>query len=120
MTSYPTCQGCTHSKARCETKEAIRSRIKGLNVTTIKWICDARTPIFNPGDAVWATTWDGMPDENGSWEWTFDDFPAVVINQFGTKAVVYIAIGIAGRKSGSKFQTSNNGFCKIKLSCIKR
>ncbi len=47
-----------------------------------------------------------------------DEFPAIVIRNIGTKALVFIQPGITGRGGDEKFEASNGGFCKIPLSRI--
>lgn len=115
MTAYLTCRGCASAKVKCEHRDAMRDRLKGLSVTSLKWKCAARVPRFVPGDPIWATTWDGE-SADGYDQWSMEDFPAVVIRMLGANALVYIKPGVDGRDSDYKFQTANNGFCKITLS----
>jgi hypothetical protein len=121
MTAYLTCRGCAHAKTKCEHRDAMRDRLKGLSVTSVKWKCGARAPLFVPGDPVWAETWDGEAAD-GEGQWYMDDFPAVVIKMIGPNALVYIKPDVESRDLKYIFQPGNklsNGFCKITLSRLK-
>lgn len=117
MTSYLTCQGCISAKTKCEYRDAMRDRLKGLSVTSVKWKCAARAPLFAPGDPVWALTWAG--EEYFEGERSIDNFPAVVIKMIGSKALVYIKPDVESCDLEYTFQPASklsNGFCKITLS----
>lgn len=114
MTTYLTCRGCISDKTKCEHRDAMRDRLKGLSVTSLKWKCAARAPRFVPGDPVWADTWNGETADNHG-QWSMDYFPAVVIRMLGSKALVYIKTGVESRDLEYTFQPQNNGFCKITL-----
>lgn len=114
MTSFPTCQGCKFRKGACAHKNALRERIKGLRVTTIKWNCAAKIAEFESGDSVWAFTLGdtSYPDSER------DNFPATVVRMVGSNVLVYIPAGALGRDIEEKFVPMRKGFCKIPLNRI--
>lgn len=118
--AYRTCQGCTHEKHPCAARDALRAKLKGIGVTSIKWKCADRVSRFNVGDAVWAMTVAGHSEgyyDQG--EPLRDEFPATLIRLIGSKALVFIVPGVEGKGhcgDGIPFETRGRGFCKIPLS----
>jgi hypothetical protein len=118
---YRTCVGCELHRQPCDEREKVRAQIKGLGVTSIKWRCKNRVPIFNIGDPVWVHTVgsdDAMADDGEAY---FDDYPGVAIRAAGTKMLVFIEQGAPGRDYGDEipFNPRGTGFCKIPLSRLK-
>jgi len=120
MTSYITCIGCALRDKKCERREGICAWIKGIGITSLKFRCDLYTPHYSPGDAVWATTWDGETAALEYGEWSLAEFPATVIRQIGAKVLVYIPHGTKDREDDTIFQPTGTGFCKIKLSRLTK
>lgn len=120
MTVFRTCTGCLFQPGYCGTRETFKASIKGLQITSVKWRCKGRIARFAPGDPVWALT---AADRNEVDEETgqpyMDHFPAVIVEQRGSKALLHIADGALGRSGDSKFVPSNNGFCMIPLSRVE-
>ena len=115
--TYRTCVGCIQQGQPCETRDKLRDKLKGLGVTSIKWKCSARVARLKRGDAVWAYTIDGSNEYADNGSPFYDYFPAVVIKQTGSKMLVYIKPGVAGRDlDNTTFKTDKNGFCKTPLS----
>lgn len=121
--TYRTCIGCISEKQPCQARDKLRATLKGLGVTSIKWKCRARWPRFEVGDPVWAltvaNTSGGEVDDDG--QALRDYFPAVAIRACGTKMLVRIEPGAAGRGDfgdGVKFDPTHSGYCKIPLSRI--
>jgi len=56
MTYFATCIGC-NLKSDCEQLAAIKKKVAGLNLTSIKHRCRDRTPEFKPGDPVFVETY---------------------------------------------------------------
>jgi hypothetical protein len=60
--NYRTCFGCKRAAAECERRQEVREAISGLGVTSIRFTCQAREPLFSPGDDVivtWPMSFDG-------------------------------------------------------------
>jgi hypothetical protein len=117
---YRTCQGCVLEKELCDARDAVRLRLKGLGVTTIKWKCAERVDRYKIGDPVWAMTVCGQSaDYFEQGEQLRDEFPAIVIRHMGSKALVFIKPDVEGKGhcgDGVPFEASNRGFCKIPLA----
>jgi hypothetical protein len=120
MTFYRSCTGCIKQGQPCDTRDALRKRLKGLDVTSVKWKCRDRIARIQVGDAVWVDT---VADQNESG----DDgqpfrghFPGIAIRERGASMLVLIENGAPERDEGDDvtFATSGNGFCKIPLSRI--
>jgi hypothetical protein len=116
--NYATCRGCFRARQKCETRDALRSKILGLGVTSIKWKCADRQNRFEVGDPIWAYTadWHFNSGEEGSP--TMDHFPGVVIHLCADgKILVFIEKGALGRETEAEFYPlGGRGFCKIPIS----
>lgn len=122
--TYRTCVGCVHGTGYCHERERVRQKTAGLGITSLKWRCAWKRPTFRPGDLVWATTlcdW-GSGEEGDS---VSSDYPATVIQNFGSKLLVFIQPGVfeSGIDDGDyPFEPKNGGagFCKITLQRIRK
>lgn len=117
---YRSCQGCAFAKAQCEHRDKLRSSLAGLGITSVKWKCGARKPLFTTGDAVWAFTVSSMTnaDRYDDGEPYRDTYPGFIVDMLGTRALVYIAPGAPGEDYPDiKFE--GDGFCKLPLARLK-
>ena len=92
MTFYQPCQGCAFKPTDCEKKTEIRSAIKGLGITSLKFNCTERKPIYNPGDRVslmWRVFEYGDPDPYGEQE--------------VGEALAYFYATVMGEQSGTRY-----------------
>lgn len=119
MTAYPTCTGCALRGKGCERRKAVRHQIAGLKVTSIKFKCDERRPVYERGQLVWARTHDGTDERYDDGSRFFDDFPAVVVGEASGKPLVFIETGAEGEEQGSKFKPVGWGMCKVSLKWLK-
>ncbi len=116
MTAYRTCVGCALQGKPCVTRAAMREKLAGLGVTSIKWKCKSRLARFLVGDPVFAFTL-GCVEEGEAY---MDHFPAVVVEVKGANAIVFIESGAAGLEDVPfEPKGSGNGFCKIPLSRLR-
>ena len=115
MTVYRACTGCILQGQPCEARDAMRTALKGLNVTSVKWRCAARRTRVNRGDPVWVETVGDQSDADLRGE-----FPAVAIKDVGPKVLVFIEAGVRDRGGDVEFipGAGARGFCKIPLSRI--
>lgn len=123
--TYRTCTGCVHGAGACQARDIIKAHVKGIGVTSLKWRCAHRQPVYRPGDAVWVNLFVGWEDGGDSWgreEQAFAEFPGVVIRVRGSKAVIFIEPGVQSRCEQYDFepQKSGNGHVKIPLSRTRK
>lgn len=118
MTYFSTCHGCAVEKAKCPTRRALMTAIKGRNVSSLKHKCAAREPIYGVGDPVFVltTAWIGG-DEEPPRRW----FPGVFIKPAKTQAVCFVAAGATADDKADEvtFEPSGLGFIKAPFSRIK-
>jgi hypothetical protein len=115
--NYATCRGCVRSRQKCETRDALRSKILGLGVTSIKWKCTDRQNRFEVGEPIWAYTADWHFNSGEEGNPTMDHFPGVVVHVCADgKITVFINKGAEGRETGAEFEPLKGGFCKIPIS----
>ena len=76
---YRTCRNCAFAKTYCARRDEIRSIISGSGITSCKFKCDARRPIFHVGQRVGVTWLVIVPD----WGWeeglSREEWPATVV-----------------------------------------
>lgn len=112
---YRTCFGCIHQGKPCTERDAVRERLRGLGVTSVKWVCKSRIVGFDAGDPVWVDTVPGYAShsDDGEGRPPRDRFPGVVVSVGTTKASVFIRPGTPGEDSGYEFEPQSKGFCSI-------
>jgi hypothetical protein len=112
---YRTCFGCIHQGKPCTERDAVRERLRGLGVTSVKWVCNSRIVGFGAGDPVWVDTVSGYShvSQDGDERPPRDRFAGVVISVGATKAAVYIRPGTPGEDTECEFEPQSNGFCSI-------
>lgn len=52
MTYLAPCNGCRFQKSTCARRDQIKSGIKGLGITTLKFRCNERTPLYSTGQRI--------------------------------------------------------------------
>lgn len=120
--TYQTCFGCVHGAGFCQERENVKALVKGVGVTSLKWRCKHRRPMYQPGEAVWANIFTGWEDRGDSWgreEQAFADFPGVVIRVKGSKAVVFIEPGVLSDCEEYNFEPHNSGSGYVKIPLIR-
>lgn len=121
--NYGTCIGCVHDSGYCHARELVKAKVKGVGVTSIKWKCAHRRPVYQSGDAVWATTFIGYSVDNDGWgreTKEFASFPATVISLHGSKAFMFIEPGATSEGGDYNFEPHSNGYVKIPISRTRR
>lgn len=117
---YRTCQGCLFEHEVCAAKEAVRKKLAGIGVTSLKWRCKVRRHRFEIGDPVWALTVESKSEYDDYGELYRDHFPAHVIRHCGSKALVFIQPGAKGRSGDDGEFQSETGFCKLPISRLSK
>jgi hypothetical protein len=78
---YATCRNCGVDRHTCERRAQVRAGVKGLGLTSIKFRCDMRRPLYHPGQRV-EVTWKYYPAD---WEYdegySLETWPATVIQE---------------------------------------
>lgn len=124
MTVFRSCVGCVYADEPCAALDRMKESLRGLRVTSVKWRCEDRRPRFEIGDQVWAETYSDYgrrsaygEDDGG----TRANYPAVVIEVIGSKAVVFIEKDAPSQEFDDDypFTPNGNGFCKIPLYRLK-
>lgn len=119
--TYQTCRGCVHGDGFCQARENVKAHVKGLAITSIKWKCSWRRPIYHPGDAVWANLFADMEPHDDGWGGdrpVFRDFPAVVIKMVGSKVLLFVEPDAFDEYEEYQFEPKKggNGYVKIPIS----
>lgn len=88
--SYLTCRNCAVDRNTCARRAEVRAGIKGLGLTSIRFRCDLRQPLYRPGQRV-AVTWKYAPPD---WDWhdglSLETWPATIVQE--TKKGFLIAV----------------------------
>jgi hypothetical protein len=87
---YLTCRNCGVDRNGCARRAEIRARVKGLGITSLKFRCADRKPIYHAGQRV-EVTWKYCPPD---WDWeegmSLETWPATVVQE--TKKGFLIAV----------------------------
>lgn len=91
MTAYRTCHNCALAKLPCARRDSLQTEIKGLGITSLKFACSERKPLFVHGQRV-ATTWpvSGDYDGEGTPEVTDETWPATIIRESGSRFLAVV------------------------------
>lgn len=83
MTAFRTCKNCVLEREPCPRREAVKASIAGTGVTSVKFACAIRKPLYAPGDRV-VSRWT-VPDSDDYDERAQEEhWPATVIKEVGT------------------------------------
>lgn len=78
---YATCRNCAVDRPSCARRAEVRARVKGLGLTSIKFRCAARRPLYRPGQRV-EVTWRYCPPDWGYEEGvSLETWPATVVQE---------------------------------------
>ena len=114
--TYQTCKGCANSSGDCAIRDAVKKQLKGLSVTSIKWRCKEKTPIYQVGDPVWVSLSTSESDEWGSQYYAF--FPGIVVQNKFPKFVIYVQPSSESECEMYTFEPNGNGTGYVKQSHI--
>lgn len=92
MTYLRNCVNCRHAKQHCARRVNLLASLKGLGITSAKFRCHDRAPIFGVGERV-SVEWpvpDGSQDDWGRTHYTLESWPATVICERGSRFVVLV------------------------------
>lgn len=89
MTAFRTCTNCVLQYDQCAQRTALKAALAGLSVTSVKFRCSNRKPLFYPGQRV-STTWVVSIDEEWLREANEEAWPATVIKAAGPRFVLKV------------------------------
>jgi hypothetical protein len=115
--TYRTCTGCVHSSGFCQAREDVKATVKGIGVTSLKWKCKWKRPVYQPGDAVFVETIGYEPE--GDEDVFIGSFPATVIQTKGSKLVCFIEPGVEDEIQGVPFEPKAHGNGHVKVPMIR-
>lgn len=121
MANYRTCLNCAHAPNECATRDRVKTAIAGLAVTSIKFRCPDRAPVYRPGDRV-GVSW-VLPDEDGGWnrEATEETWPATVISEIGPKFLICVDDTDSDYETPARsWIKSESLYCKVSAGKLSR
>lgn len=92
MSFYRPCTNCVREKAPCPRRERIAAGIKGLGLTSVKFRCPEREPVFAVGQRVtvgWLVP-PYHPDECSFEDYMEERWPATVVAEQGSKFLICV------------------------------
>lgn len=115
----PTCNGCATDGA-CDIQKEKRAALRGLGITSAKFVCRDRADVFLPGEPVIFTTYvaDDYDERGGSVQVSYRGY---CIKQTGTKIFGFIKPGeedVGGE--GIPFEPRSNGFVKMTMKRVRK
>lgn len=86
---YRTCAGCRLAKSECSHRSYLRDTLAGMGITSIKFACALRKPLFEPGDpvSIWLISHERG---DGHIDIASEECEATVIRCIGTKVMAYV------------------------------
>lgn len=85
---YRTCLGCQFAKTECDHRSFLRDKLAGMGITSIKFACALRKPLFEPGDPIFV--WLVNHSEGDGFETASEECSATVTGCAGTKVFAYV------------------------------
>jgi len=91
MTHYANCFNCAVDKTTCRRRATIHDAIKGVGITSVKFTCDYRQPMFAAGQRV-HFDWNIFDSEIGDSGETVT-FAGTVLAEKGSRFVIQVDAG---------------------------
>jgi hypothetical protein len=115
--TYRTCFGCVYGSGTCQVRDAVKTQVADLGVTSIKWKCKWKRLAFNPGDAVYVETIGYEPE--GDEDVYISKWPATVIQAKGSRLICFIEPGaLNDGEVPFEPKAHGNGHCKVPMSRV--
>ncbi|WP_428029766.1 hypothetical protein [Ancylobacter sp.] len=113
-----TCNGCAYDGA-CERQKDKRAALRGLGITTVKFICKERRDAFAPGQPVIFTTYVVDEDEAYRGGSMAVRYAGYAVQQKGAKLVGFIKPEEPDLdEEGFPFDTKGRGFVKMPIKRV--
>jgi hypothetical protein len=92
MTHFRNCMNCLHEKSDCTRRLSLAAGLKGLGVTSVKFRCSARMPVFSVGQrvSVWWPVPTGDTDDWGRQDFSQETWPATVVAERGNRFQIVV------------------------------
>lgn len=122
MANYRTCHNCAVDRDECATRAQIKRAITGLSVTSIKFRCPARQPLFRAGDRVEVTWLVGSGDyhDYGPEEPNEETWPATVIEEVGARWLICVDDVDSDMETPARdYINSTSLYCKVSAGKLK-
>ena len=84
-----TCYNCKLASAPCERRDAVKAQIKGMGITSIKFKCDQREPLFAVGQRV-SVTWPVSYGGGEYYECGLETWPATVVAERAPRFLICV------------------------------
>lgn len=106
MTYFRTCHNCVYAGEECATREILRRKIKTLGITSLKFNCGNRAPVFRAGQRV-SVTWPVGYDHDcyGQVEYEQVSWPATIVQERGSRFLIVVddVVGDDGETKASDY-----------------
>lgn len=110
MTGYPMCHGCTVPRTSCARLAEVRTAIKGLGVTLVRFRCTEKVYPMKIGDAAWVETNDSLDEERPARAW----FPGVLVQISEARPIIFVRPFTEDETGEWSFSPSKEGFVKAR------
>ena len=90
MTYMRTCYNCKLATLPCERRDDVKAQIKGMGITSIKFKCDQREPLFAVGQRVsvtWPVSYGGGGED---YECGLETWPATVVSERAPRFLICV------------------------------
>lgn len=119
MAYLRTCHNCAHDRDACAKRDQIRRAISGHSVTSVKFRCDDRLPLYRPGDRV-SVAWP-VPRDDGYDEYDLETWPATVIKEVGARFVIRVDDVDSDHETPARsYIKSDSLYCKVSPSKLTK
>ena len=118
--SYLTCRNCAVDRSTCERRAHVRAGIRGLGLTSIRFRCDARVPLYRPGQRV-EVTWKYYPPDWDHYEgYSLETWPATVVHE-SKKGFVIAVDDVASDNDlpAREYIKNENLYCNVVAGKLK-
>lgn len=115
MANYRTCHNCRVDRNECATRGIIKQAVAGLHVTSIKFTCPDRAPLYRAGDRV-SVTWlvNAEIDDHYPADYNEETWPATVIGEVGPRWLICVDDVPSDLETPARdYIKSGNLYCKV-------
>lgn len=89
MTYMRPCYNCKLASEPCERRYAVKAQIKGAGITSVKFKCDQREPLFAVGQRV-SVTWPVTDGDGEYCECNLETWPATVVSERAPRFLICV------------------------------
>lgn len=121
MANYRTCHNCRTDRNECANLARIKQAVAGLHVTSIKFNCPDRAPLYRTGDRV-VVSWlvSSSVDDYYQNEYSQEIWPATVIKEIGPKFLILVDDVDSDEGTPARsYIMSDTLYCKVSSGKLK-